>query len=186
MTIKPTFTFNIVGVVHEKSVNRTPRIMFTESRWTIMVSFIFIFSPNEHEFCNRTQMYAIFRKLTPVNFENNSTNCWPPPYRVEKILSTKLFLGFWKIEYILRRMVYTYFRYDPLWPHNDLSEKLKKYNFWPKICNFLQNIKNLGGKWNNLKNYEYKAIILANLAAGLTFVAKIMFKLSKSIKNWQF
>ena len=106
--------------------------------------------------------------------------------RVEKILSTKLFLGFWKIEYILRRMVYTYFRYDPLWPHNDLSEKFKKYNFWPKICNFLQNIKNLGGKWNNLKNYEYKAIILANLAAGLTFVAKIMFKLSKSIKNWQF
>ena len=145
-TIKPTFTFNNVGVVNGKSVNKTPRIMFTESRWTIMVSFIFIFSLKELEFCDRTQMFAIFHKLTPVNFGILCPNCGPPPYRVEKVLSTKLFLGFWKIEYIPRRTVYTKCRYDPFWPHSDLSKKFKKYFFGSKNRNFRQNIGKFGGK----------------------------------------
>ena len=152
LTLKPTFTFNIEGVVNWKSVNKTPRIMFTESRWTIMVSFIFIFLLNEPEFSNRTQMFAIFRKSTLSNFEICSQNCVPPPYRAKKILSTKLFLGFWKIEYISRRMVYTKCRYDPFWPHSDLSKNFRKTFFGSKNRNFSQNIEKLWEKWNNFKN----------------------------------
>ena len=66
-TIKPTFTFNIVGLVHWKSVNKTPRVIFTESRWTIVVSFIF---PKWTRILQQNSKVCYISKIDPCQSRN--------------------------------------------------------------------------------------------------------------------